>query len=362
MLNDFVDVDVLDKPYKIHIGEGVLSDFNSLLPENLKSAPLFFVCDENTQVYAKNISGGQPLYVVKAGEDSKSFSELQNLVSWALDNKIDRHSVLVAIGGGVIGDLAGFAASIILRGISVIQIPTTLLAMVDSSVGGKTGINSSHGKNLIGAFHQPSLVLCDLDVLKTLPEREIKAGYAEVLKYGLLGNEIFYAWLQQNGQDVLDLKPEAVKHAVRVSCEMKAQIVKEDERETSGRRALLNLGHTFGHVFEAEMGYDGRLLHGEAVSVGMVCAIDLSIRKGWLDEHVKDSVLAHMKQLGLKYKIADIGIPKDTDFKKLYKRMFSDKKAKAGKINFVVLKEIGESFQSNEISEDDIVATLTSCY
>ena len=361
-LTDQIHVDIAEHDYAIYFGSGLLEGFQAYLPEKLKMAPHFFICDEHTQEYAKPVAGGRPLYTVKSGEESKSFAELQQLIAWALEHKIDRHSVVIAIGGGVVGDLSGFAASIILRGVPIVQVPTTLLSMVDSSVGGKTGINMPHGKNLVGTFYQPSAVICDFDVLKTLPDRELKAGYAEILKYALLGNAGFFDWLKENGKKVLALEPEALSYAVKVSCEMKAQIVKEDERETSGRRALLNLGHTFAHVFEAEMGYDGRLLHGEAVAVGMICAMELSVRKGWLDEPDVRAVRAHMKDVGLKTTIAEAGLPQDVDVEKLYARMFSDKKVKAGAINFVVMKAIGQAFLDNSIEKEDVMAVLTSCY
>lgn len=359
---DQIHVDIAGHDYFIYLGDKILGDFQTYLPDHLKTAPHFFICDEHTQEYAKSMAGDRPLYSVKSGEESKSFAVLQQVIAWALEQKIDRHSVLVAIGGGVVGDLSGFAASVILRGIPVVQVPTTLLSMVDSSVGGKTGINMPHGKNLVGTFYQPSAVLCDFDVLKTLPDRELKAGYAEILKYGLLGNAEFFEWLKQHGRDVLALQPEALSHAVKVSCEMKAQIVKEDEKEISGRRALLNLGHTFAHVFEAEMGYDRRLLHGEAVAVGMICAMELSVRKGWLNESDVQAVRAHMKEVGLKITIEQAGLPEDVDLEKLYERMFSDKKVKAGTINFVVMKAIGQAFLDNSIKKDEVISVLRSCY
>ncbi len=359
---DQIYVDIAGHDYSIYIGDKILGDFQAYLPDHLKTAPHFFICDENTQQYAKTMAGDRPLYSVKSGEESKSFAELQQVIAWALEQKVDRHSVLIAIGGGVVGDLSGFAASVILRGIPVVQVPTTLLSMVDSSVGGKTGINMPHGKNLVGTFYQPSAVLCDFSVLQSLPERELKAGYAEILKYGLLGNAEFFEWLKQHGRDVLALQPEALSHAVKISCEMKAQIVKEDEKEISGRRALPNLGHTFAHVFEAKMGYDGRLLHGEAVAIGMICAMELSVRKGWLNESDVQAVRAHMKEVGLKTTIAEAGLSEDVDLEKLYERMFSDKKVKAGAINFVVMKAIGQAFLDNSIEKDEVISVLRSCY
>jgi 3-dehydroquinate synthase len=356
---DILHVETSAARYPIYMGSGILSDFKQLLPEGLGKAPLYFVCDTATEIYARKIADGRPVFTAPSGEATKSFSKLQEIAEWALSHKIDRKSAIAAVGGGVIGDLAGFAASVILRGIPVVQVPTTLLAMVDSSVGGKTGINMPQGKNLIGAFHQPAAVICDFDVLTTLPEREMKAGYAEILKYALLGDAAFFDWLEENGAKVLALEPEAVAYAVRRSCEMKAEIVKADEKETTGKRALLNLGHTFAHAFEAAMGYDGRLLHGEAVAVGMMCAMELSVAKGLMSGQQVERVAQHMRALDLKSSIADIDLPENATPEALYDKMRGDKKASDGKINFILMTAIGQAFMTHDVEEGEVISVLS---
>ncbi len=276
---------------------------------------------------------------VRAGEASKSFDSYQRLMEELLALKPDRKTTLIALGGGVVGDLCGFAAATLLRGVPFVQIPTSLLAMVDSSVGGKTGINSAHGKNLIGAFYQPKLVLIDPDVLGTLPERELKAGYAEVVKYGALGDAEFFAWLEANGPAVLTLEAAPLTHAIHHCCLMKAKIVAKDERE-AGMRALLNLGHTFGHALEAEVGYDGRLLHGEAVSIGMVMAARLSAAIDLCHTEDADRIEAHLAQCGLMTSPKDVA-DMDWDADAICRHFASDKKAEAGTPIFVLLESLG---------------------
>ncbi|MCB9964040.1 MAG: 3-dehydroquinate synthase [Rhodospirillales bacterium] len=346
-------------PYDILIGESLLDRFAAMLPPSLSKSRKFFICDSNTELYARRIAGESPVFSVSAGEQSKSFSVFQDVLSWLLDHQVDRHSLIVAVGGGVVGDLAGFAAASVMRGVPVVQVPTSLLAMVDSSVGGKTGINMPQGKNLVGAFHQPSMVICDLEVLKTLPERELKAGYAEILKYALLGDSAFFDWLETHGQEVLDLNPEAVSYAVKRSCEMKRDIVVADEKETSGRRALLNLGHTFAHAFEAVMGYDGRLLHGEAVAVGMVCAMELSVRKNLMSAQQVERVVQHLSRLGLKAHLKDLRLPADVQAETLLEIMRGDKKAAEGSINFILMRGIGQAFLTGDVAKDDVIQVLT---
>ena len=275
-----------------------------MIEPHLKAKRVAVVTDENVYaLHGKTLEAALSAYethmiVRPAGESQKSFDGLQAVLEALFKAGFDRNDTVVAFGGGVIGDLTGFAASIYKRGCQFIQIPTTLLSQVDSSVGGKTAINNEFGKNLIGAFYQPALVLADTSVLKTLPEREIKAGYAEVVKYGLLGDRAFFDWLDRNGEDVLALKPEAIAHAVAVSCKMKARIVAADERER-GERALLNLGHTFAHALEIEAGYSGDLLHGEAVSAGMEMAFEFSAAQGLCSDKDVKKVKSHFKQLGL---------------------------------------------------------------
>jgi 3-dehydroquinate synthase len=354
-----IDVRLDSAFYSIHLGVGLLKNFEIFLPLNIAKARRFFIADKSTEKYARRIAGAAPVYVTDCGESTKSMTHYNNVLSWLLDHKVDRKSVLFAVGGGVVGDLAGFVAATVLRGIPVVQVPTTLLAMVDSSVGGKTGINMPQGKNLVGAFHQPAAVICDFECLQTLPERELKAGYAEILKYALLGDADFYDWLEDNGSKVLSLDAESVMYAVMRSCEMKAEIVIEDEKETSGKRALLNLGHTFAHAFEAVMGYDGRLLHGEAVSIGLLCALELSVLRGYINPQSAERVSQHLGHLKMKKYIKDIGLHDDANPKNLLEIMRGDKKAELQKINFILLKKIGEAFVDSSVADDDVLRVLS---
>ena len=261
--------------------------------------------------------------------------------------ELDRGDLIVAFGGGVVGDLAGFAAAIYKRGIDFVQIPTTLLAQVDSSVGGKTAIDTPRGKNLIGAFHQPRLVLADLDVLATLPRREMQAGYAEVIKYGLLGDFAFFEWLEANGPGVLSRQTEALTRAVARSVEMKAEIVAQDERE-AGRRALLNLGHTFGHALEAETGYGEALLHGEAVAAGMAMAFRFSARQGLCPRQDAERAQAAIAAVGLPVRMQEVaGYPFDADA--LVRHMGQDKKAEGGRLTFILARALGEAFVAKDV-------------
>ncbi|MEO1122100.1 MAG: 3-dehydroquinate synthase, partial [Pseudomonadota bacterium] len=264
--------------------------------------------------------------------------------------KVERDDLLIAFGGGVIGDLAGFAAAVLRRGVRFVQIPTTLLAQVDSSVGGKTGVNAAQGKNLIGAFHQPSLVLADIDVLDTLSERELLAGYAEVVKYGLLGDLAFFEWLETNGPLLKAGDASARTYAVKTSCQTKADIVARDETER-GDRALLNLGHTFGHALEAATGYSQRLLHGEAVSIGMGLAFEVSARMQLCSQEDPVRVRAHLTKMGMKTQLSDIaGELPDADA--LMALMAQDKKVSAGKLTFILARGIGQAFRTQDVDLD----------
>ncbi len=285
--------------------------------------------------------------ILPPGEATKSFAHYHQLSEWLLERRFERGDFIIAFGGGVIGDLAGFAAATLRRGMRFVQIPTTLLAQVDSSVGGKTGINSTHGKNLIGAFHQPSLVIADTSVLDTLPRRELLAGYAEVVKYGLLGDAAFFAWLEDNGARVLGGDGQALARAIRTCCEMKSAIVARDERE-SGVRALLNLGHTFGHALEAALGYDGTLLHGEAVAIGMVQALRFSAREGLCPAECASRAEAHLSALGLPVDLRAIRdrLPGAAALAAI---MAQDKKAKGGKLVFILARGIGEAFIAEDV-------------
>ncbi|MBT4701835.1 MAG: 3-dehydroquinate synthase, partial [Rhodospirillaceae bacterium] len=282
-----LNVDLADRSYDIFIGEDLLDRAGDFMAPLLSLKNAVIITDSNVgplyltrlQASLDAVGISHSAIVLPAGEATKSFAHLEQLTSQLLSTPVERKTMLIALGGGVIGDITGFAAAITLRGMDFVQIPTTLLSQVDSSVGGKTGINTPQGKNLVGAFHQPRLVLADISTLTSLPRREFLAGYAEVAKYGLLGNFEFFSWLEENGGKVCDGDPDSIRHAVLTSCQDKARVVAEDEREF-GRRALLNLGHTFGHSLEAQIGYGGELLHGEAVAIGMDMAFELSVRMG----------------------------------------------------------------------------------
>lgn len=290
--------------------------------------------------------------VLEPGEGTKGWPGLEQAVEALIAARVARDDVVIAFGGGVIGDLAGFAAAILRRGVAFVQLPTTLLAQVDSSVGGKTGINSTQGKNLIGAFHQPRLVLADTGLLETLPRRDLLAGYAEVAKYGLLGDAAFFAWLETNAAALAAGDPAARLHAVRRSCEMKAGIVVRDETE-QGDRALLNLGHTFGHALEAATGYSDRLLHGEGVAIGCVLAFDLSARLGLCPQEAPSRVAAHFAAMGLRRRLSDI--PGDLpDADTLVALMGQDKKVRDGRLAFILARDIGAAFVSRDVDLADV--------
>ncbi|MCC7304639.1 MAG: 3-dehydroquinate synthase [Alphaproteobacteria bacterium] len=355
-----VTIDLDKRSYDIYIGAGLLYRMADLVPQNLEGRRIFVITDENVRAYAAAAAGvlqsagasRVEMYVLKAGEQTKSFAQAEKVCQWLLQNGIERSSLVLAIGGGVVGDLAGFCASIILRGVPFVQVPTTLLAQVDSSVGGKTGINTKHGKNLVGSFYQPAAVIADIETLQSLPPRELLAGYAEIVKYGLIGDLSFFLWLESNGADVCKLDAEAVKYAVETSVRAKAAVVQADERETGGRRALLNLGHTFGHALEAAAGYDGRLLHGEAVAIGMVMAFDLSVRMGLCSREDYERVEKHLMDIGLPTRASMIDAPLKTTPDKLAKIMEKDKKSSGGKTKFILVSGIGQAFVSDDVSMD----------
>jgi len=363
-----VHVDLDERSYDIHIGQGLLERAANLVPFDLSGRRIFILYDSKVASHVKRLTAGlggaqAEMYAVEGGEATKSFEQLQKVVDWMLSKRIDRKSVLFVVGGGVVGDLGGFAASVVLRGVPFVQVPTTLLAQVDSSVGGKTGINASQGKNLIGAFYQPVCVLCDTDTLKTLPTRELKAGYAEVVKYGLLGSREFYDWLEANGEKVLNLEAGPLSDAIETSCRMKADIVGYDEREQAGGdRALLNLGHTFAHALEAAAGYDGRLLHGEAVSIGMVLAFRLCQKMGICPGQDSGRMDRHLKACGLKTEISDITPTLSQNAHQIAELMYHDKKASGGKIGFILVREIGNAFQSSDVDMKDVVAVIQDSF
>lgn len=361
-----IHVDVSDNAYDIHIGTNLLQSAADELAALLAGRQLVIVTDrhvaplhlEPTKRALAAHAASTSCFILPAGEASKSFSVYEKLVNDILALPIDRQTVLVALGGGVIGDLVGFAAASLLRGLDFIQIPTSLLAQVDSSVGGKTGINTPAGKNLVGAFHQPRLVLADIGLLASLPEREIKAGYAEVVKYGLLGDADFFDWLERHGRDVLSGNPEAQAEAVRRSCQAKAEIVAADERE-AGQRALLNLGHTFAHAFEAVAGYDGRLLHGEAVSAGLVCAFAFSRQLGLCSGQDVERVKAHLTAMGMPARADELPAGQAAP-QVLIDHMRKDKKARQGKLTFILARQIGEAFVDRNIDEAELNRFLES--
>ena len=342
------------RSYDILIGEGLLAQAGALV-RPLLSRPFTVIVTDKTvaALHLEALEAGlgaagidSEAVVLPPGEATKSMAMLDRLLQRLLELKVERDDLILAFGGGVIGDLAGFAAAVLRRGIDFVQVPTTLLAQVDSSVGGKTGINMPQGKNLVGAFHQPRLVLADIALLDTLPEREFLAGYAEVVKYGLLGDAAFFAWLEAEGPAMRAGDRAARAHAVRRACEMKAAIVAADERER-GERALLNLGHTFAHALEAATGYSERLLHGEAVAIGLVLAFEVSARMGLCARELPGRVAAHLAAMGMKHRLADIpgALP---DAEGLIALMAQDKKVRRGRLTFILARGIGEAFVCRE--------------
>lgn len=352
------------RSYDVHIGSGLLDRVATTAGALLRKRRVPVVAD--AQAWAHHgarleHSLGQAgrevaLYRVPPGEGAKSWGGLARLTDWLLTEGVERGDHVLALGGGVVGDLAGFACAILKRGCGFVQLPTTLLAQVDSSVGGKTAINTGAGKNLIGAFHQPALVLADLDTLATLPGRELRAGYAEVLKYGVLGDRAFFDWLWDKAPAVLALQSNALEQAVATSIAAKARIVAEDERETTGARALLNLGHTFGHALEAETGFSARLLHGESVALGMVLAARFSARRGLITGSDAGQITAAVEAAGLPAEIAALGLA--CDGASLVKHMRHDKKMDAGALPFVLLRGIGAAFVAHDVELADVTAFL----
>lgn len=363
--HNIVRVELGQRSYDIFIGSNLLSHAPNHVPFDLENRKIFILYDRAVTGHVEKLklsmASNPVMMAMDGGEKTKSYDGLQSVLSWLLQNHVDRNSVLFVVGGGVVGDLGGFAASIVLRGIPVVQVPTTLLSQVDSSVGGKTGINTSEGKNLVGSFYQPVAVLCDTDTLKTLPLRELRAGYAEIVKYGLLGSVDFYDWLEANGKNVLALNPDALIHAVKTSCAMKADIVGGDEREMmGGRRALLNLGHTFAHALEAAAGFDGRLLHGEAVSIGMVLAFRLCVKMGLCAGQDATRMETHLKSLGLMTEISDIKPALTQSADDILNLMYHDKKSSNGKIGFILTRGIGNAFQSPDVDMGNVKMIIQS--
>lgn len=351
-----ITVELGNNSYPIYIGQGLINDpslwqshvaGNSfMLVSNTKIAPLY-----SSAILSNADNYKHDICRIEDGEQYKTLDTFENIISALVAARFDRNTTLVALGGGVVGDICGFAAAAFQRGINFIQVPTTLLAMVDSSVGGKTAVNHALGKNMIGAFHQPQCVIIDIDTLATLEEREFKAGLAEVIKYGLIVDAEFFSWLEKNIDALLARDPEALIYAIQRSCEIKAQVVSQDEKE-QGIRAILNLGHTFGHAIEAGLGY-GEWLHGEAISTGMLLASALSRNLGWIDDDTFKRTKSLLVAAGL-----PVHIPKRMSTEKFLAGMAVDKKVKDGVLRLILLKELGNAVIADSIESDDIVAVL----
>ncbi|MBR1160111.1 3-dehydroquinate synthase [Bradyrhizobium elkanii] len=358
-----VDVALGDRAYDIVIGRGVLQSLGERIAALRPGVRTAIVTDRTVAKHwlepteASLGAAGVPTsrIVVEEGEGSKSYATLTEVSEALIAAKIERNDLVIALGGGVVGDLAGFAAAILRRGVDFVQVPTSLLAQVDSSVGGKTGINSPQGKNLIGAFHQPVLVIADTSVLDTLSPRQFRAGYAEVAKYGILGDEAFFAWLEKNHADIF-AGGAGREHAIATSCRAKAGVVSRDERET-GERALLNLGHTFGHALEAATGFSDRLFHGEGVAVGMVLAAEFSAQLGMISSDDAGRIARHLSAVGLPTRLQDIaGFAQEglADADALLALMAQDKKVKRGKLTFILLEAVGRAVIANNVEPQPV--------
>lgn len=359
-----IAVALAGRPYDVRVGPGLLARMGQECGALLRKATVPIVTDANVAALYRSavdtalaVAGKEARWLVlPAGERTKDWAHLAQVIDFMLAEGVDRNDCVIALGGGVIGDLTGFAAAIAKRGCGFIQVPTTLLAQVDSSVGGKTAINVPMGKNLVGAFHQPSLVLADTDMLSTLPPRELRAGYAEVVKYGLIDDAAFFEWCEAHGAALLAGDEAARIEAVSRSVAAKARVVVADERETTGRRALLNLGHTFGHALEAETGYASDLLHGEAVAIGMVLAGRYSVRRGLMDAAEAERIAAHFKACGMKAEIAELGL--SCDGRRLADHMLHDKKMDGGALPFLLMRGIGRTFLAKDVEMNDVAAFL----
>lgn len=361
-----VAVGLASRSYEIRIASGLFDAAAAQLAPYAAHQKLIVVTDENVDAaigdrFRRGLAAGglsAEMIVLPAGEATKSWEQLASLCNRLLKLEVERSSHIVALGGGVIGDLVGFAASILKRGCNFIQIPTTLLSQVDSSVGGKTAINTPAGKNMIGAFHQPALVLIDPDVLDTLPDRDVRAGYAEVVKYGLLGDFAFFEWCEANAAGLLSGDIDARIHAIETSVRAKAAIVEADERETEDKRALLNLGHTFGHALEAETGFSDRLLHGEGVAAGMALAFRFAASIGLCPGQDAERVTAHLRAIGLPFGLASAGVSARGE--RLIAHMMHDKKIAGGVLPFILPRRIGDAFVDRSVAVADVAAFLDS--
>ncbi len=364
-MSERVDVVLGARSYAIHVGADLLGRTGELI-RPFASGRLAVVTDRNVAaLHLKDLLeslraiglDARPI-MLEPGEETKSFHGLEQLTGALLDAGLERDGLVLALGGGVVGDLAGFAAGVLKRGMGYAQLPTTLLAQVDSSVGGKTAINTREGKNLVGLFYQPRIVIADTALLRTLPRRELLAGYAEVAKYGALGDATFFEWLESYGAAGLDGNAAYLDQMIARSCRIKADIVGRDERET-GERALLNLGHTFGHALEATTSYSARLLHGEAVAIGMVLAFRLSAELGYATPRDVDRLERHLRSVSLPVSISDIPGP-TPDSATLLAHMTHDKKSKSGRLTFVLSRGIGQSFTTSDVSPEAVRGILFS--
>jgi len=365
MTFETVHVDLPGRAYDILIGAGLLREAGQHIAPFLRRKRVAIITDESvaglhlaTLQASLDAAGiAHSALALPPGEATKGWAQFSRTVEWILTEKIERSDLVIALGGGVIGDLVGFAAAVVRRGVRFVQIPTTLLAQVDSSVGGKTGINTAQGKNLVGALHQPTLVLADTGLLATLPPRDFLAGYGEVVKYGLLGDAAFFEWLEVNGPAMAEGDIDKRNLAVRRSCEMKAEIVMRDETE-QGDRALLNLGHTFCHALEAATGYSSRLLHGEGVAIGCALAFETSARLGLCAQEEPSRVRAHLAAMGMKVALKDI--PGDLpDADALLALMAQDKKVLDGKLRFIMARGIGAAFVTSDVPQDVVGGLLS---
>ncbi len=355
MINKTLQVNLGEKSYPIYVEENLISKVGEIVKSINSFSKILVITDRNvSKLHLKDLLKSfdkkklEINYIIlPSGEYTKSFYHLNLLLNKILSFKVDRQSLIISFGGGVIGDLVGLASSLVLRGLDYIQIPTTLLSQVDSSVGGKTAINSKFGKNLIGTFKQPIAVISSMNILKTLKKRDVDSGYAEVIKYSLIRDNNFFYWLKSNGKKLVDLNPEICEYAIKKSCKIKAEIVSLDEKE-NGTRALLNLGHTFGHVLELVNNYSNKIYHGEAVLVGIMMAIKLSVSLNFCDKKVITECEQHFKDLGLKYNINDYNLK--ISLKNFMKLLTFDKKIKNGKLNFILLKSIGNGFVHNLVN------------
>ncbi len=352
-------VDLGERSYPIYIGSDLLGQAeligrhlhgaSALVVSNTTVAPLYLA---RVQAALDHCGIRQDELILEDGEQYKTLESVERILDLLLQHRHDRRSTIIALGGGVIGDIAGFAASIYQRGVNFVQMPTTLLSQVDSSVGGKTGVNHPLGKNMIGAFYQPQCVIADIDSFATLPPRELSAGMAEVIKYGLIYDAEFFDWLEDNVDGLMAGDVDLLARAVLVSCQIKARVVEQDERE-AGLRAILNLGHTFGHAIEAVMGY-GNWLHGEAVAAGMIMAIDLSIRQGWIEEEVRTRSVALLERAAL-----PTAPPKEMSAQQFLDAMVIDKKAVDGAIKLILLHRLGQAFVSGDYDHELLLQTLS---